>query len=108
MTSSTRPEPGTRAAGVHDLVHQLRAAVAGDHPGRALRIVRGLSDDQARAALIVAIVSENWTPEERAAMKATLPDRPDDEPDQRRHLRRRRRRTAPIAETFSIDWQEKP
>ncbi|MCZ4539850.1 hypothetical protein [Dietzia maris] len=107
MTSSTRPEPGTRAAGVHDTVHQLRAAVAGDHPGRALRIARGLSDDQARAALIVAIISANWTPEERAAMKATLPDRPDDEPDQRRHLRRRRR-TAPIAETFSIDWQEKP
>ncbi|MCY1656324.1 hypothetical protein OVA21_03685 [Dietzia sp. SL131] len=107
MTSSTRPEPGTRAAGVHDLVFQLRAAVAGDHPGRALRIVRGLSDDQARAALIVAVVSERWTAEERAAMKATPPDRPDDEPDQRHHLRRRRRRTAPIAETFSIEWQDK-
>jgi hypothetical protein len=108
MTSSTRPEPGTRAAGVHDLVFQLRAAVAGDHPGRALRIVRGLSDDQARAALIVAIVSESWTEAEKRAMKHNPPDRPDDEPDQRHHLRRRRRRTAPVAETFSTTWEDKP
>lgn len=69
MTTSRRPKAGTRAATTHQLVHSLRLAVADPvHPGQALVIIRGLSEDRARAALAVALISERWTPQERNAM----------------------------------------
>ena len=70
MITSTRPDQGTRAGGVHDLVWRLRkAALDGDRPGRALALVRHLDADTARAALIVAIVSESWPHEDQEAMR---------------------------------------
>lgn len=69
MFTSTRPEAGTPGATAHQLVHILRQAVADPiHPGQALAIIRGLGEDRAKAALVVALVSERWTPEERNAM----------------------------------------
>lgn len=75
-TTSTRPAAGTRAATIHQQVHQLRSAVADlVHPGDALRIIRAMSEDGAKACLAVAIASERWSPAERAAM--ALPPEPD-------------------------------
>lgn len=75
MITSARPDQDTRAGGIHDLVWRLRkAALDGDRPGRALTIVRHLDADTARAALIVAIVSESWPPADQEAMRTPESD----------------------------------
>lgn len=74
-TASARPAAGSRAAEVHQRVHGLRAAAANEPPGVSLSMIRRLSEDEAKSALAVAIVSERWSPEERRAM--AYPPQPD-------------------------------
>ena len=107
-TTSTRPAAGTRAATVHQRVHQLRHA-ASDlvHPGQALAMVRRMSEDQAKAALIVAVISERWSPAERAAM--ALPPAPDFDAiaAENKRLQDEYRRHATAAQDTDVTFDER-
>lgn len=105
-TTSTRPKAGTRAAEVHQRVYALRAAAANEPPGVSLSMIRRLSEDEAKAALAVCVVSERWTPDERRAM--AYPPQPDHDAirAENKRLRDEYARRTTTAQDHDVSFQE--
>jgi len=75
---SSPPAPGSRASILHAELATLRG-LRDDDPRRFFNRVQGLRDCDAHALLALALASELWTPEQRAAVIA----RPEDDADPR-------------------------
>lgn len=80
MTPPTEPlHPGSRASVLHRELAELRT-MRDDDPRRFLNRVQGLRESDAVQLVALALVTELWTPEQRAAVIA----RPEDDTDPRK------------------------
>lgn len=73
----TPPAPGSRASVLHAELATLRA-LRDTNPRQFFHRLQALRDCDAHALVALAVVTERWTPEQRAAVIAR-PD-PDDDP----------------------------
>lgn len=100
----TPPAPGTRASVLHRELHRLRE-LRDDDPQRFLIRVQSTRESDAVQLLALALASETWTPEQRAAVTAR-PLEGDADPRQTRAYKRfmrddrrwQRDKTGPVAE----------
>lgn len=78
MTPPTEPlHPGSRASVLHRELAELRT-MRDDDPRRFLNRVQALRESDAVQLVALALITERWSPEQRAAVIAR-PD-PDDDP----------------------------
>ena len=83
---SSPPSPGSRASILHTELATLRG-LRDDDPRRFLNRVQGLRESDAVQLVALALVTELWTPEQRAAVIAR-PDPDDTDPRTTRAFRR--------------------